>query len=246
MGRDILAGVVSAQAFERLAPGAISPELLHCFELPFHRGEARSCPLLRIECLQPVAHKSRASSRIAAAGASAKTNRVAAEAPKANSVGAKAQFCLEQILVVGSFHLAPSNQPRHRPSLHTSPLRGGPASLLRRWGGEKPSPHPARLKKRAPLPVKGRDGVRCERHSRHAFSLPRRGLRVRSLINGPRPSRRAFGPPQDEGEWRAEKRANLWHPHLAMRLAPSGAPRAGVFGIGPRFSPVRHARPRAP
>src|SRR3954454_500028 len=51
----------------------------------------------------------------------------------------------------------------------------------------------------------------------HALSLPRRVTRPEFDEIYLDPSRRAFGPPQDEGGWRAEKRKILYGSCLAAR-----------------------------
>ena len=74
--------------------GCISAQidLFRSRERPFDIGEAPSRPLLRIERLEPVAHEAGvADPRIAAAAASAKTPRLAAQTPEADPVSAEAQ-----------------------------------------------------------------------------------------------------------------------------------------------------------
>src|SRR6185312_4232565 len=74
----------------------------------------------------------------------------------------------------------------------------------------------------------------CRRKSRHAGSLPRRVARPGCEEIDLDPSRRAFGPPQDEGGWRAEKRKIL----MARALRHAGDFRRANHGVaapGPAF-----------
>ncbi len=63
------------------------------------------------------------------------------------------------------------------------------------------------------------------------------------------PSRRAFGRPQDEGGWRAEKRKPMVSALSEERRAPLGAPITASIGVGPCFlrrSKVAYERQPAP
>ena len=105
---------------------------------------------------------------------------------------------------------------------------------LSRGGMNKTRRHPEVRAKRAPkddqFPTATLRGSLRGRLRMTDMFIPCRGaVRRPAYAVSPHPSRRAFGPPQDEGGgWRAERRKILWLVPCGTR-APSGAPVRGRF-----------------